>query len=155
AIYFTDPPGGKVWYLDPQRAKRVVADQLRPNGIILWPNQGTLVVTDRNEPCLWTFRIEADGSLSQKERYYGPLQVPPGQSMPGVDGMTVDTAGRVYVTSSLGLQFFDPTGRLAGTIPKPQRRSLSNVTFGGPDFDTLYVTCTDKVYRRKTKTTGV
>jgi sugar lactone lactonase YvrE len=33
--------------------------------------------------------------------------------------------------------------------------NASNVCFGGPDFDTLYVTAGDKVYRRKVKTKGV
>ena len=44
---------------------------------------------------------------------------------------------------------------MGGVILKPQPKFLSNATFGGPQFDTLYVTCTDKVYRRKTKTKGV
>jgi sugar lactone lactonase YvrE len=154
-IYFTDPPGGKVWYINPKREKRVVAEGLRPNGVILWPDQGTVVVTDGQDPVLWAFRVEKDGSLSDKERYYGPLQMPPGADRPGSDGMTVDSAGRLYVATRAGLQMFDPTGRLGGTILKPQNKSLSNVVFGGPKLDTLYVTCTDKVYRRKTQATGV
>lgn len=154
-IYFTDPPGGKVWYINPKREKRVVADGLRPNGIILWPDQGTLVVTDSKEACLWTFRIDKDGNLGQKEPYYGPLALPPGADTPGSDGMTIDSARRLYVTTKAGLQMFDPTGRLGGVIAKPQPKSLSNVVFGGPKLDTLYVTNGDKVYRRKTQATGV
>ena len=30
----------------------------------------------------------------------------------------------------------------------------SNLCFGGPDFDELYVTIQDKIYRRKLKTRG-
>jgi sugar lactone lactonase YvrE len=59
------------------------------------------------------------------------------------------------VTSELGLQICDPAGRVEGIIPKPQNRWLSNVVFGGANFDTLYVTCGDKVFKRKTKVTGV
>jgi sugar lactone lactonase YvrE len=154
-IYFTDPPGGRVWYINPQREKRVVAERLKPNGVILWPDQGTLVVTDSGEPVLWTFRVERDGSLSQKDRYYGPLQVPAGGGGPGSDGMTVDSVGRLYVTTRAGLQMFDPTGRLGGTILKPHLGPLANVCFGGKNFDTLYVTTGDKVFKRKTQTTGV
>ena len=69
--------------------------------------------------------------------------------------LTVDTDGRLYATSAQGLQMFDPTGRLGGVIVKPQKAWLSNVAFGGPKLDTLYVTCGDKVYRRRTKVTGV
>jgi sugar lactone lactonase YvrE len=154
-VYFTDPPGKRVWYVAPDRAKRVVADGLNPNGVILSPDQGTLVVTEGAEPLLWTFRVEADGGLNFKERYYGPLQMPPGADRPGSDGMTVDTAGRLYVTTRAGLQMFDPTGRLGGTILKPQPGPLSNACFGGPKFDTLFVTASDKVFRRKTQATGV
>lgn len=154
-IYFTDPPGGRVWYIDSKREKRIVAEGLKPNGIILWPDQGTLVVTDGQEPVLWTFRVEPDGNLSCKDRYYGPLQMLPGSDRPGSDGMTVDAAGRLYVTTRSGLQMFDPTGRLGGTIAKPHAGSLANVCFGGPTLDTLYVTAGDKVFKRRVQATGV
>ena len=153
-IYFTDPPSGKVWYIDSRKNKRIVADGLKPNGVILWPGEGTLVVTDREEPHLWTFRIEADGSLNHKERYYLPLQIPSSQQRPGSDGMTVDDRGRLYVATFAGVQMFDPTGRMGGVIAKPQEKFLSNVTFGGPGYNILYATSTDKVYRRKVKPTG-
>ncbi len=154
-IYFTDPPANRVWYINPQREKRVVAEGIRPNGVILWPDQGTLVVTEAQEPILWTFRVERDGSLTNKDRYYGPLQLPTGAGGPGSDGMKVDSIGRLYVATRAGLQMFDPTGRLAGTILKPQPGSLSNVCFGGKNLDTLYVTAGDKVFKRKTKATGI
>lgn len=154
-IYFTDPPNKQVWYIPPGGKPRVVADGFQPNGVILWPDEATLVVTDSNADHLWTFRVESDGSLKYKERYYLPLVIPPGKERPGSDGMTVDRAGRLYVATHAGLQMFDPTGRLGGVIAKPQNRFLSNVVFGGPKLDTLYVTCSDKVYRRKTKTAGV
>jgi gluconolactonase len=154
-VYFTDPPGGKVWYVNPKREKRVVAEGLRPNGVILWPDQGTLVVTDAQEPVLWTFRVSPDGGLTHKDRYYGPLQIPSGSDRPGSDGMTVDQLGRLYVATRAGLQMFDPTGRLGGTIARPQPGPLSNVCFGGAKLDTLYVTAGDKVFKRRTQATGV
>jgi sugar lactone lactonase YvrE len=112
------------------------------------------VVTDSDAPRLLAYRVERDGSLSQGERWYGPLAMSPGASRPGSDGMTVDKDGRVYVATAAGLQVFDTQGRPSGVIGNPQTKKLSNVTFGGPKFDTLYVTCTDKVYRRQTKVQG-
>ena len=153
-IYFTDPPNGQVWHVNTRGEKRVVAKDLQPNGVILWPGEETLVVTDGSAPHLWAFRVETDGSLNFKERYYSPLRIPPGATRPGSDGMTVDKEGRLYVATLAGLQMFDTTGRPGGVILKPQDKFLSNVTFGGPKFDSLYVTCTDRVYRRKTKTAG-
>ena len=69
--------------------------------------------------------------------------------------MTVDTQGRLYVATEMGLQVCDQAGRVQGIISKPQNKWLSNVTFGGPKFDTLYVTCEDKVFKRKTNANGV
>jgi len=154
-IYVTDPPGGRVRYINSKREKRVVAEGIKPNGIILWPDQGSLVVTESAEPILWTFRVERDGSLTNKDRYYGPLQLAAAGGGPGSDGMKVDSIGRLYVTTRMGLQMFDPTGRLGGTILKPHAGPLSNVCFGGKNLDTLYVTAGDKVFKRQVQSTGV
>ena len=154
-IYFTDPENKKVWYIPPQGEKRVVDQGLGfPNGIILWPDQGTLVVADMKGANLWAYRIESDGSLQFKQPYY-TMQLPAGKTESGADGMTIDAAGRLYVATQVGLQMFDPTGRLGGVIAKPQNAWLSNVTFAGPDLDTLYVTCTNKVYKRKVQARGL
>ena len=153
-LFVTDPGGGKVWTIDEKRKKRVVAEGIGPNGVILWPGEGTLVVTERNDAHLWTYRVEPDGSLSHRERYYLPLRLLPGRDRPGSDGMTVDTNGRLYVTTSAGVQMFDPTGRMGGVIAKPHRGSLANVAFGGPKRNLMYVTAGDRVYRRKTRVQG-
>ena len=154
-IYFTDPPNGQVWYIDPKGKKRIVADGLKPNGVILWPKEGTLVVTDGRDAHLWTFRIEADGSLAHKERYYMPLRLTTSSKRPGSDGMTVDERQRLYVASRAGVQMFDPTGRMGGVILTPGEIPASNVCFGGEGFRYMYITQRDKVYRRLVKPKGV
>ena len=103
---------------------------------------------------LFAFRIETDGSLKFKQPYF-TLRVAPGKTECGADGMTFDSAGRIYVATQLGLQMFDPTGRLGGVISKPQNAWLANCVFAGPNLDTLYVTCTNKVYKRKTNAKGM
>ncbi len=154
-VYWTDFGGKQVWFADAAGNKRVVDTGIeRPNGVILWPDQQTLVVADNAGPNLWTFRIEADGSLTNKAPYY-TMRMVEGKRDSGGDGMTVDRAGRLYVCSHAGLQVYDPTGRMSGVILKPQDKFLANVCFGGPKFDTLYVTCSDKVYKRLTKAEGV
>src|SRR5262249_47926847 len=153
--YFTDPEHKKVWYVPPKGEKRVVDEGITfPNGIRLWPDQGTLVVSDTRGPYVWAFRVESDGSLKFKQPYY-TAELPPLDAASGGDGIVFDTDGRLYVTTKVGLQMFDPTGRLVGVIARPQNAWLSNVVLGGPKFDTLYVTCTDKVFKRKIRATGV
>lgn len=154
-VYWTDFNARQVWYADGQGKARAVDTGIdRPNGITLWGDQKTLVVAEFGGAHAWVFRIEADGSLAHKQPYY-PLRLLPGAKESKADGMTVDLAGRLYVATDSGLQVFDPTGRMSGVLLKPQRKFLSNVAFGGPKFDTLYVTSTDKVYRRRTKAEGV
>jgi sugar lactone lactonase YvrE len=153
-VWFTDPPGGRIWHIPVGGKARTVAEKLRPNGLILTPDEGTLVVTDSQEPVLWAFRVGSDGSLSSKDRYYQPLRRVEERPGTGADGLTFDAAGRIYVATRAGIQMFDPTGRLGGVIAKPHEKGVSNVVFGGPDFSWLYVTATDKVFRRKTKSPG-
>lgn len=154
AIYFTEPSKGRIWYIAPNREKKVVAEGLRPNGVILTSDEGTLIVTDGKAPHLWAFKVEVDGTLSSKIPYYGLIRLSPESETPGSDGLTLDRDGRIYVATRAGLQFFDDQGRMSGVILKPQPKFLSNATFGGPKWDYLYVTCTDKVFRRKVNATG-
>jgi sugar lactone lactonase YvrE len=154
-VFVTAPAKKQVVSISPEGVVAVAAEGIVTNGATLWSDEGTLVVTEGNEPILWTFRLARDGKLSDRDRYYGPLQVPAGKDKPGSDGMAVDTKGRLYVATHAGLQIFDPTGRHAGTIVKPQNAFLSNVCFGGADRRTLYVTSTDKVYKRKVQAEGL
>ena len=154
-IYVTEPKRKQVTYITPKREKRVVDTGMSfANGLILTPDQGQLIVADMRTRNLYAFRVEADGSLSNKQPYF-TLYVPAMASESGADGLTVDAEGRLYSTSAVGLQVCDQAGRVNAILCKPQRAWLSNVCFGGKDLDTLYVTCGDKVFKRKTKTKGV
>ena len=53
----------------------------------------------------------------------------------------------------MGIQVCDQAGRVNCIIPMPNGK-ISNLCFGGANFDTLFATCGDKVYKRKLKVTG-
>jgi hypothetical protein len=81
---------------------------------------------------------------------------PPYQKASRGDGMTSDTLGRFYVTTALGVQVFDPTGRLCGVLTRPQPdKPLTSCVLSGPNRAYLYVTNGDKIFRRKTRAKGV
>ena len=126
----------------------------RPTCVALWPDEGHLVVGDADGAYLWAFRIEKDGKLGPGDRYYS-LRVKRGEKASGVSALTVDSAGRVYACTPLGVQVFDPTGRLSGVLLRPGDGEMKAVAFGGEKGDTLFVQCGDTVYARKTKATGV
>ncbi|MEX0794817.1 MAG: SMP-30/gluconolactonase/LRE family protein [Pirellulaceae bacterium] len=154
-IYTTDPSNQQVWLIRPNGEKEVVASGFGyANGVILWGDGGSLVVADTKDHSLWTFRVEADGTLSAGAKDFA-LMLPLGVTEGRADGMTVDTKGRLYVASAYGLQMFDSTARISGVISNPHTRPMSNVVFAGPDRQTLYITCGDKLFRRKTAANGV
>jgi gluconolactonase len=155
SLYFTDPAHKQVWFVSAKREKKVVDTGItEPNGVRFSPDQSLLYVADTHGQFVYSFQVRPDGSLAHKQRYYY-LHLADGSTQSGADGMTVDTQGRLYVATEMGLQVCDQAGRVQGIISKPQNKWLSNVTFGGANFDTLYVTCEDKVFKRKTKATGV
>lgn len=156
-IYLTSPNGserpGKLYLVRPNGEKIVVDEGLKfANGIALTPDQTQLYVTESATHWVWIYRINPDGTLIYKQRF-GWLHVPDNSENAWPDGVKCDTAGRVYVTSRLGIQVMDQLGRVNAIIPVPGGQS-SNCCFGGADFNILYVSCGDKLYRRKVKVRG-
>jgi len=155
-IYFSDPPDKQVWLIDSKGNRRVVYDGKGidfPNGVRLSPDQSLLLVADTRGKWVWSFQIQADGSLANEQAFYH-LETPDDSSMSGADGMTLDTDGFLYVATKLGIQICDPPGRVMGIINKPWLGGLSNVVLGGADMQMMYVTAGDKVYRRHIRHKG-
>ena len=122
------------------------------NGLCLSPDQSLLYVADSRTHWVYSYQVNADGTLAHKQRYYH-LHVPDTADESGADGMRVDRDGRLWVATKMGIQVCDQAGRVNCIIPTPNGK-ISNLCFGGPDFTTLLATCGDKVYVRKVKPTG-
>ena len=156
-IYVTVPDGsekpGKLMLIRANGEKLVVDEGIKyPNGVALTPDQTQLYVTESTSKWVWIYSIKNDGTLTNKQRY-GWLHVPDDAGNAWSDGLKCDTAGRVYVTTRSGIQMMDQLGRVNAIVPIPGGQA-SNLCFGGPEFNILYVTSRDKVYRRKLKTRG-
>ena len=153
-VFFTDTGKGRVMVIDPEKKMRVAAEGISaPNGITLSSDQGTLAVSEYKGTNVWVFRVEPDGSLAHGSRYM-ELRAPVGRADSGGDGSTTDAQGRYYVTSHVGIQMFDSTGRLGGVIAKPNAKGCVSVAFAGPNLEYLYACASDKVFRRKTQAKG-
>jgi enterochelin esterase family protein len=168
-IYFTETGKHQVTFIKAKTHEKSAADVgiTGPNGISLSPDQATLAVSDYSGENVWTFRIEPDGKLSAKGPYMTmrlPIdpkgefkfhEPPPYKKAAGGDGMATDMQGRYYVATALGVQIFDPTGRLCGVLPKPQlEKPLTSVMLSGPNREYLYATNGDKIFRRKVQAVG-
>jgi regulator of protease activity HflC (stomatin/prohibitin superfamily)/sugar lactone lactonase YvrE len=169
-IFFTETARKQVTFFDPAtKTKRIAATDLaNPNGITLSPDEGTLAVSEHAGEFVWTFRVAADGTLDAKmptmtmRRPVDPKgefkhnNPPPYVAAARGDGMTTDTLGRTYVTTTLGVQVFDPTGRLCGVIGNPVRgRSVTSCVLSGPERGLLYVTSGSAIFRRKVLAKGI
>lgn len=157
-IYVTEPaplPGrdNRVWLVRPNGEKSVVDTGINyPNGITLSPDQRLLYVAEYRSHWVWSFQVQPDGTLNHRQRFFW-LHSPDTADDSGTDGIKVDRDGRLYVASRLGIQVCDQPGRVQAIIPTPNGR-ISNLTFGGENFDTLFATCGDRVYKRKLKVRG-
>ncbi len=164
-IFFTDPCYGdrstmqmaheSVYRIDPDgTVTRVITQPAieRPNGIALAPDETTLYVVDScpvpgGNRKIWAFDLTPDGLPGGQRVVY---DFAPGR---GGDGMAIDVRGNLYVAAGItrprgrhetsevppGIYVISPGGELAGRIPIPED-VLTNVTFGGDDLKTLYVT---------------
>ena len=160
-VYVTSPPDSReparpsnVWLVRPDRSKQVVDSGLKyANGVALSPDQRTLYVDDHRSRWVFRYQIQPDGTLKHRQRFCA-LVVPETADDTSADGIKVDRQGRLFVATRTGLlQICDGEGRVVAILPTPNRR-ISNLTFGGPDFDVLYATAGDRVWRRKLKLQG-
>ncbi len=168
-IYFTETAAKQVTWLDPKTGARRAADTglAGPNGIALSPDGGTLAVSEHAGGHVWTFRVNPDGALDAKMptmtlrrpidpagtfRFHEP---PPYRAAARGDGMATDALGRYFVTTALGVQVFDPTGRACGLLALPPTdKGLTSCVLAGPARDYLYVAAGDRIFRRKVQVTA-
>lgn len=168
-VYFTFTGKGEVVSVEiKSKTVRTAASGITgPNGIALSPDGGTLAVSEYKGNHVWAYRIREDGTLDGALPYMTlrrPIDLkgefpfsapPPYKPESGGDGMCTDAQGRYYVTSALGVQVFDPTGRECGllTHPAPGKQIVS-AAFAGPDRSWLCIAAGDRILRRKVQATG-
>jgi len=158
AIYVTEPvsgeqPASKLWLITLAGEKRLLdSGPFFGSALVFSPDQSLLYGADANSHWIYSYQIQADGLLAHKQRYFH-LHVPDNAEGSGAGGLAVDRDGRLYVATYMGIQVCDQAGRVNCINPTPNGR-VSDVAFGGPEFDTLYATCGDKVFKRKLKVRG-
>ncbi len=162
-IYFTDPiyglgPGGEgkeqqhngVYRIDPDGTIVLIDDRFQqPNGLVFSPDERQLYIGDSQQLVIRRFDVHDDGSITggaifsdmRKSAHSG-----------GPDGMAIDTDGRLWTTGPGGIWVVDADGTNLGQILMTEQPS--NITFGGEDFSSLYVTAETGLYQLGTRVRG-
>ena len=155
-VYFTDPrfrapsplPQGieAVYYRAADgKVTRIISDLdgKAPNGVILSPDEATLYIVCSMQAEVMAYPVQSPGQIGAGTAF-ATLNQPAGKSGNGGDGLTVDAAGNLYITTGLGLQVVSPEGKVLGVIELPEQPA--NATFGGPDGKTLFATARTGLY---------
>jgi gluconolactonase len=173
-LYWSDDLGlpdqqikSAVYYLGPDGKNVLATDEVaKPNGMVLSPNGRIMYIADGNGIYLMSFDVQADGTLKNKRRN-GMLEGgrtgvypkdafgrQPEDGLASVaDGLAIDKDGRVYVTSSVGVQVITPDGKNLGTIPTTH--PLQNIAFAGKDMKSLYIFGNGNMYEVRTLSEGI
>ncbi|WP_072481095.1 SMP-30/gluconolactonase/LRE family protein [Amycolatopsis australiensis] len=165
SIWFTDPSYGidsdyegyraeseigacHVYRVSPDGEVSIAADDFsRPNGLAFSADESRLYIVDtRQEPShIRVFGVRRDGGLTGGEIF--------ATCDNGVfDGVRVDSEGQVWAAAHDGLHCFAPDGVKIGKLRLPE--VCSNLTFGGPRGNDLFITASSSVYTLRVTVTG-
>ncbi|MGE0606986.1 MAG: SMP-30/gluconolactonase/LRE family protein [Pirellulales bacterium] len=153
-IYFSDPDFNKrersaVFRYSPDgQVAKIISDMPLPNGVIASNDAQTLYVGDSHERNWRAYPISDKGQVGPGRLFFDPGN----EDRREPDGMSIDEQGNLYLTGRGGVWVADPDGKALGLIPIVE--FCANVTFGGDDGKTLYMTCQDKLYSLSMKVRG-
>jgi gluconolactonase len=122
----------------------VAEDFVKPNGLAFSPDESELYIADsgfshdENGPHhIRRFVVGPDNTLSGGEVF---VEVSPGVP----DGFRFDADGNLWTSAQDGVHCYDRDGNLLGKIRLPQM--VSNLTFGGPKRNRLFITSCHALY---------
>ncbi|MGE3075516.1 MAG: SMP-30/gluconolactonase/LRE family protein [Dehalococcoidia bacterium] len=173
SIFFTDPTYGRdsgrvptfgkpgqqpdldfqgVYRIDSNGSLHLVVSTgySQPNGLAFSPDEKTLYIGDSEERLIWAFEVGSDLSLSDRKLFVDQKS-DPRRGAP--DGMKVDTEGRLWTTGAGGVSVHTAEGKYLGVFELDEH--AANITFGGPNFSTLFMTAGTSVYSIETTVRGI
>jgi sugar lactone lactonase YvrE/enterochelin esterase-like enzyme len=145
---------GSVWFVKDGKKTLVDTGMKLSTGLAYRPDQWLLSVADGQSKWAYSYQINPDGTLTNKERFFW-LHVPDWEDDAGAQGVCYAREGPMFVATRWGIQVCTDDGPTQVILPMPDRGRPMAVCFGGPDFDTLFAFCGDKIWKRKIKSHGI
>ncbi|MDG3004291.1 hypothetical protein [Paludisphaera mucosa] len=118
------------------------------------PDRWLLAVADAGSKWAYSYRINPDGSLADRERYFW-LHVPDWEDDAEAEGVCYAREGQLLIATRFGVQSCADDGPSQAIMPLPGRSRPLGLCFGGRDHDVLYAFCGDRIYRRRLTVHGV
>ena len=168
-IFFTDPPYGiinpkrvegfpgkmmyggcNVFKYDPKIKSLVaiVTDMERPNGIAISPNESHLLISNTGDT-KYIRRYEIDKNLNISK----PVQFAKSDPEHVFDGFRFDADNNLWTSCGIGVACYAPSGEQIGYIKIPE--IVSNVDFGGPEGNILFITASTSFYMANLNVKGI
>ncbi len=173
AIFFTDPAYGSdtgrtprfgqegqrqeldfqgVYRIDPDGGLSLVVARgfSQPNGLAFSPDESQLYIGDSQEGLIWRYAVNGDLTLGERVLF---VDQSGDQRLGNPDGMKVDADGRLWTTGAGGVSAHSAAGKYLGVFELDEH--AANLTFGGDDFATLFMTSGTSLYSIATAVRGL
>jgi gluconolactonase len=141
---------GEVWFVKDGKKSRVDAGLKFASGLAQRPDQWLLSVGDGRSKWVYSYQINADGTLGNKERFFW-LHVPDWEDDAGAESVCYAKDGPMLVATRWGIQVCADDGPTQVILPMPDRGRVFGVCLGGREMDTLFAFCGTKIWKRKVK----
>lgn len=145
---------GEVWFLKDGKKSKVDSGLKLATGLAYRPDQWLLSVADGASKWVYSYQINPDGTLVNKERFFN-LIVPDGEDDAGAGAVCYAKEGQMFVATRLGVQVCADDGPTQVVLPLPDRSRVSGVCLGGASGDTLFAFCGGKIWKRKVKSHAI
>jgi len=125
------PTPGYIKLITPDgRMRQVAGDIAFPNGMVITPDNRTLIISESFARRLTAFDIDPDGGLSNR-RVFADDVAP--------DGITLDAEGAVWVQTGFSVARVAEGGKVLQRVDLPEGRAAFALMLGGPDRRSLFI----------------
>lgn len=173
SIFFTDPTYGTdrgrapsqgkkgqqpdldfrgVYRIDPDGSLHLLVGEgfAQPNGLAFTPDESALYIDDSQDRLIRRYEMNADLTLGEGTLF---LDQSGDERRGAPDGMKVDVDGRLWTTGAGGVSVHTASGEYLGVFEMDEH--AANLSFGGEDFSTLFMTAGTSVYSIETAVRGI